>query len=451
QASAQQRSEFSNTNLKLQQEIGKTLHSLLLQRILQAADDIQGGFGNQAKFPMVAQLNYLLSAYQQQPQDQIAHFLLVTLEQMASQGLRDHIGGGFFRYTVDPDWQTPHFEKMLYDNAQLASLYLDAAKVFKRQDFELIGRDTLDFMLREMSIEKGGMVASLSAVDEHNVEGGYYLWSKQALEKSLTKQEYDIVYLLWGLQAASHFEAGYLPVYAISPDQAAKTLGKDVDEVMRLLSGIRTKLYTARQSRVVPVDDKQLAAWNGLALSAMIKGAQLTDGKSYRRAAQKLRHFLANRLWDGRRLVRATSGFNEIAPAGLEDYAYAARGLLEWALFENSEQDQQLAKQWLNIAWQRFYTSTGWQLSDQLSLPNVFGSIVVEDNPMPSPSASLIGTSLQVAELTHDERLKQLAIGALAVSQDWLKQQPFAYPTQIKLLASLQSLPAQNSFERAKK
>jgi uncharacterized protein YyaL (SSP411 family) len=364
---------------------------------------------------------------------------------MASQGLRDHIGGGFFRYTVDPDWQTPHFEKMLYDNAQLASLYLEAAKVFNRPDFEAIGRDTLDFMLREMKTEKGGMVASLSAVDGNNVEGGYYLWSKEALQQLLTEQEYDTVYWLWNLEAPAHFEAGYLPHYAITPDQAAKKLSVEVDEVMSRLESLRAKLYAARQSRVVPVDDKQLAAWNGLALSALIKGAQLQDGEKYRQAAQKVRHFLVSGMWDGNRLVRAKSGTNEVAPAGLEDYAYAAQGLLQWALFSNSKADQQLAKQWVSIAWQQFYTSTGWRLSDQLSLPNVFGSIVLQDNPMPSPSASLIETSLQLAELGNDVSLRERAIGALAVSQEVVKQQPFAYATQIKLLANAQVTQAREA------
>jgi hypothetical protein len=198
-------------------------------------------------------------------------------------------------------------------------------------------------------------------------------------------------------------------------------------------------LYSARQSRVIPVDDKQLTAWNGLTLSAMVKGAQLSHGEKYRRAAQKLRQFLVNQMWNGRRLVRAKSGADEIAPGGLEDYAYAAQGLLQWAWFVNNDQDQQLAEQWVNIAWQRFYTSTGWQLSDRLRLPDVFGSIVVQDNPMPSPSASIIETTLQLAERNNDTDLRQRAIGALAVSQEILKKQPFVYATQVRVLSQWQT------------
>ena len=454
QASAQRRSQpaTATTEVKLPPGLGETLHTLLLQQVLQAADVVQGGFGDQAKFPMPAQLEFLISAYQQQPSSQIAHFVQLTLEQMASQGLRDHIGGGFFRYTVDPDWQTPHFEKMLYDNAQLASLYLRAAKVFGRRDFEIIATDTLDFMLRELSTEKGGMVASLSAVDNHNVEGGYYLWSKPALRQRLTEEEYAIVSALWNLDAASHFDAGYLPVYAVSPEQVAKELAMDLGEVMNVLASVRSKLYAARQSRTVPVDDKQLSAWNALALSALVQGAQLSGGEKYRQAAQKLRNFLVNRMWDGKRLVRARTDSREIASAGLEDYAYGAQALLQWALYNKSSnnssnkknnnanyrQDQQLAQQWIRIAWERFYTATGWQLSDQLSLPGVFGSIVFEDNPMPSPAAIVIETSLQLADLTDNAQLRQRAVSALAVSQELLKNQPFAYATQIESLAKLQ-------------
>jgi len=143
------------------------------------------------------------------------------------------------------------------------------------------------------------------------------------------------------------------------------------------------------------------------------------------------------RLWDGRRLVRAKSAGNDIAAAGLEDYAYAAQGLLQWAQLTNSQQDRQLARLWIDIAWERFYTATGWRLSDQLSLPGVLGQMAFEDNPMPSPAAVVIDTSLQLAQSADDAKLRQRAINALAVSQEVLKTQPFAHATQIQLLANL--------------
>jgi uncharacterized protein YyaL (SSP411 family) len=247
--------------------------------------------------------------------------------------------------------------------------------------------------------------------------------------------------MLWNLEAPSHFDAGYLPVQAMSPDQVAKKLDKELNTVMNVLVSVRAKLYAARQSRTVPVDDKQLTAWNALALSALVEAAQRKEGETYRRAAQKIRNFLVNRMWDGKRLVRAKSAGKTIAAAGLEDYAYAAQALLQWSLFDknaNSRDDRQLARHWINLAWQRFYTATGWRLSDQLSLPGVFGSIAFEDNPMPSPSAVVIQTSLHLADLTDDQQLRQRAVNTLAISQALLKNQPFAYATQIGLFAKLQ-------------
>jgi len=440
QAVLQQQAALPVSTRHLQAGIGKALHAEATQSVMQVADEVLGGFGDQAKFPMIAQLNYLLGGIGSQSTNRVSQFLQLTLEQMATQGLRDHIGGGFFRYTVDPDWQTPHFEKMLYDNAQLACLYLDAAKVFNRRDFEAIGKETLNFMLREMSGKNGAMVSSLSAVDDHNIEGGFYLWSRETLKNLLTEKEYQVAELLWNLQQPTHFDAGYLPRHAMNPDQVAAQLGLSPERVMNILVKAQSKLFAARKSRVVPVDRKQLAAWNGLALSALVKGAQLADGDKYRQAALGLRDFLVNELWDGRELARAKSGGSKIAAAGLDDYAYAAQGLLQWAQLTGNRADRRLARRWIDIAWQRFYTSGGWRLSDHTKLPGILGQVVVEDNPMPSPSATIIGVSLRLAELDPDDALKRQAVSALAISQEVLKKQPFAYVTQVQLIAAFEGV-----------
>jgi uncharacterized protein YyaL (SSP411 family) len=153
----------------------------LVSMALQNADDIHGGFGNQNKFPSVPQLQFLLNQYMRKPDDNIREILELTLDQMAAHGLFDHIGGGFFRYTVDPDWETPHFEKMLYDNALLARLYLRAAVALSRNDYLVVAGKTLDFMMREMTDVSGALYASFSAVDDQDIEGGYYLWDDEEL------------------------------------------------------------------------------------------------------------------------------------------------------------------------------------------------------------------------------------------------------------------------------
>lgn len=148
------------------------------------ADNMSGGFGEQNKFPSYPQLNLMLTVYKNNPSKELEEFLVLTLSKMASQGLYDQLGGGFYRYTVDPLWQVPHFEKMLYDNALLASLYIDAAKIFNNKMFEKVAKDTLDFLLSTFRSKQGAYIASLSALDDKDVEGGYYLWQRTELKKN---------------------------------------------------------------------------------------------------------------------------------------------------------------------------------------------------------------------------------------------------------------------------
>ncbi|MGD8927195.1 MAG: DUF255 domain-containing protein, partial [Thioalkalispiraceae bacterium] len=163
------------------------------------ADDLQGGYGQENKFPSVPQLNTLLTIYERKPNAQIKQFLKITLDNMAAQGLRDQLGGGFFRYVVDPNWQIPHFEKMLYDNALLAGLYYRAAGILAEPEYKNVANQTLDFILQELNTDSGAFAASLSAIDNKGIEGGYYLWDKEELTTILSDQEWKVVSLYWGL------------------------------------------------------------------------------------------------------------------------------------------------------------------------------------------------------------------------------------------------------------
>ena len=194
---AQASIELGDSEKIIKTQITKTFKDKLKQNFLDQAfnqaDEMQGGFGEQSKFPLVPQLDVLLDIYQQNKSERLAKFLRLTLNVMASQGLRDQLGGGFYRYAVDPGWQVPHFEKMLYDNALLASLYLKAAKILNEKDYEQIGRETLDFILEEMSDNTGAFMASMSAIDDKNVEGGYYLWDMEQLAEILDRDEVNVI------------------------------------------------------------------------------------------------------------------------------------------------------------------------------------------------------------------------------------------------------------------
>jgi len=430
QAASQLKAESKLLESELEEGLGERLSVRFLQQAMSIMDDLSGGFGEQNKFPMSPQLQFLLSRYEQKPDASLKAFMELTFDQMATQGLRDQIGGGFFRYTVDPDWQTPHFEKMLYDNALLATLYLHAASAFRRRDYEAIARETLDFMIRELKAKDGALMASLSAVDGAGVEGGFYLWEESTLRALLEKKAFEVVELLWNMEEKPTFEAGYLPRQVISPDTVAKKLGISTEAVMQTLASAQLLLFKVRQERHVPVDNKQLAAWNGLALSAFVAGAKLKQGGKYREAARQVRDYLVNTLWDGKSIARARHRLGQLGEETLEDYVFAAQGLFHWARLTNSKADLRLVRQWLTLAWQRFYSPTGWRLSSNSLLPYDFGAAVVDDGPLPSPSAALIKLTLEVVG-ESDQTLKGKAVAAMRVGHDLLQQQVFDFPGQI--------------------
>ena len=415
-------------------QLAQTLANDFVKQALQVADELSGGFGDQSKFPMTPQLNALLNHYQRTHEKQLKVFLELTLDQMATQGMRDHIGGGFFRYTVDPTWQTPHFEKMLYGNAALALLYLRAATLLQRPDYNGVARETLNFMIRELQIDKGAMASSLSAVDNRNMEGGYYLWNEDTLKALLNDNEFEVLYLLWGMEEKPRFEAGYLPRHAMTPDNVAKKLGVNVDDVMAIIGRAQGKLFKARQQRSIPMDSKQLAGWNGLALQAFVEAAKRPSGKKFRTTAQQIRDYLVEELWNGKTLQRAKDKQQLLGEELLEDYVFAARGLWKWYELTGNDEDLELVKRWVDIAWRRFYGDNGWQFTDRPLLPGNFGNAVIEDAPLPSVSAALIRLTWELAQRDHDKQLQDRVKQALSIGHGLVRDNPFYFPSQIEAM-----------------
>ena len=422
------------TQVIITAELAREFEKLFLHQNYTLADEMQGGFGQQNKFPSVPQLQLLLEIYQHRPKPRLKNFLQTTLNQMASQGLRDHLGGGFFRYCVDPGWQVPHFEKMLYDNALLAELYLNAAQLFKSDLYKSIGLETLDFMLRDMATAKGGLAASLSAVDDMGIEGGYYLWEQQELGRVLTKNELAVANLVWQLEGPADVEHGQHLVQAGNIELVAELLKKNKPRVLSLLNSAQAKLRQARAKRHVPKDSKRIAAWNGLALSALVKGMRVGDQNKYLAAAQALKDDILASLWDGKQLARVAGKQGRLGEGGLEDYAYVAKGLLAWAQMTGSASDWKMLETIIRQAWQRFYSKDGWLLSDKMLLRYGAGQAAIADGPMPSSSAVLIGTSLQLAGHLRDRKLQQMSLLALSSGHAAIRQEPFWFAGHIGLL-----------------
>ncbi len=384
----------------------------LRQQALSYGDLLAGGFGRQTRFPMAPNLQVLLQLQAGDPEPELGDFLRLTLDTISGKGLRDHLGGGFFRYTVDPDWSTPHFEKMLYTQALLIPVFLQAAEILGEPRYRLVARDTLGFLVREMRVDSGGYIASFSAVDDAGIEGGYYLWTSRELESLLTPDELGLVVQIWGLDAVPMNEAGQLPVEAQTLAEAAKALGLDSASAGRLLSSARSKLLAARSGRSLPVDGKQLAGWNGLALSALVAGAEAFDDAELKAAARSLRDYLVERLWDGKQLHRARSGGKGIGRVAISDYAYVARGLLDWSVLSGDRADRWLALKMVEVAWQAFRAEGGWRQDAAPLLPSVPPEAAFSDGPLPSPSAVLVELALALGDAELVEKARQALKGA---------------------------------------
>ena len=421
---------------QLSQQLAEDYAKYLLNHTFALADELQGGFGQQNKFPSVPQLEVLLAEYQRTKQQRLGDFLQLTLDQMASQGLNDQLGGGFFRYTVDPGWQIPHFEKMLYDNAQLARLYLQAASVFPHKDYQAVAYRTLDFMLHELATPQGALAASLSAVDGQGVEGGYYLWQEAELTRLLTQAEVQVAKLAWGISGAPQLEAGHHFTQAMGLQQVARQLEQPLPAVKANLMSAQQKLLQARTQRTLPKDSKKIAAWNGLALSALALAAAQSGGERYRVAATRLRDYLTKVLWDGQQLQRVMTATGPVGRAGLEDYAYVAQGLLDWSEVTNRKQDRELALRMAQQAWQRFYGEQGWQLTDAMWLRYGVGDTLLPDGAMPAPSDILIATSLRL----NDKTLVRQAVRAMSVGDTAITLGPFWHATRIGVIRQYQEI-----------
>lgn len=429
-----------STSTSLPSDLALGMMDIFVNQSFSYSDDMQGGFGQENKFPSVPKLETLLAIYQRKPNEQIKQYLTLTLDNMASQGLRDQLGGGFYRYVVDPGWQIPHFEKMLYDNALLASLYYKAAIVLDEPAYQHIANETLDFILDELNTSSAAFAASLSAVDDKGIEGGYYLWDRNQLKEILNKDELKVVSLWWGLQGGPDLEDGHHLVQATSLRDLASELKRSKSDLTKLIESARAKMLQARMQRVLPKDNKVLTAWNGLTLTALVEGANRSSDPSYKNAAAKLVNYIHKQLWDvkSQTLQRARGVKGSLGEGGLEDYAYVAQGLLAWWQLEKKPHDQQLLEGIINQAWSRFYGQQGWRLAENMLLKYGAGQTMVSDGPLPSPSAVLIDTTYRYALLTNNKQLQRQALQALNVGLKQLQSEGFWYATQIKAIMSVQ-------------
>ena len=283
-----------------------------------------GGFGfseenaQQPKFPEPSNLVFLIDRVRRTAGEDAKRMLTLTLERMAQGGIHDHIGGGFHRYSVDRYWRIPHFEKMLYDNGQLLTVYAEAYELTKREDFATVALEIADFVLREMTEPAGGFYSALDAESEGE-EGRFYVWTRQDAERTLTPEEFQAFAAAYGFAGEPNFEERfYLPLLSAEANPPENW------------SAIRAKLLAARGKRPRPkTDTKILTADNGLMITGLADAGRILQEPRYTEAAEKAANFvLTNLRTKDHRLMRTYGGGQARLNGYVTDYAYFIESLL---------------------------------------------------------------------------------------------------------------------------
>jgi len=312
-------------------------------------DDEYGGFGSGgAKFPMPGRIDLLMRAYARSGRDAALRAATGTLDGMARGGMYDQIGGGFHRYAVDPSWTVPHFEKMLYDNAELPLAYLDGYRLTGDPAYARVATETLGFLDRELRHEDGGFFSTLDARSappesrrggtsgngsEHaDVEGAFYVWTPAEVDAVLDEPAASLAKDRYGIRSGGNFERGTtVPTVAASVEELAEEHEMPADEVREALTEARVALFEARESRPRPArDEKVLASWNGRAISAFASAGGAL-GEPYADIAREALDFCRDRLYDEASgdLARRWLDGDVRGPGYLDDYAFLARGALD--------------------------------------------------------------------------------------------------------------------------
>ena len=399
------------------------------RQIERSYDPKEGGFGSAPKFPRPVTLNFLSRFYARDPKSesgkQALEMALFTLRKMAAGGMHDHLGGGFHRYSVDRYWHVPHFEKMLYDQAQLALAYLDAFQITQDQQYQSVARDILDYVARDMTSKEGGFFSAEDADSffehgkpEHG-EGAFYIWTKKEIDAALGDAA-EIFDFHYGVQAHGNAPEGSDPqdefrgknilIERHTIAETAKQFKKSEDEIRQSLERSRKKLFAIRAKRPRPhLDDKIIAAWNGLMISAYARAAQVLDEPRYLETATRAAKFLRANLYDekSKLLFRNYRDGRSAVEGFADDYAFVIQGLLdlyeasfdvEWLKFATQLQETQ-DRLFFDDKNGGYFTTSGKDASVLLRMK--------DDNDSAEPAASSVAALnlLRLSQIYDDKQI----------------------------------------------
>ena len=407
------------------------------QHISQEFDEREGGVGHAPKFPQPMAWEFLLRFWKHSGNPRALDMARLTLQRMARGGIYDQLGGGFHRYSVDNHWLVPHFEKMLYDNGQLASLYLHGWLATGDHEYRRVVEETLDYLLREMTHEAGGFFSAQDA-DSEGVEGKFFVWSPAEIRAALPDAAMaEAALAFWGVNDGANFEGRNILFVPRAPEEVAQQLGSSTARLAELIAASRRILYAQRDKRVHPgLDDKVLAAWNGLALTAFAEAGRVLGRADYIAAAVRNAEFLTTAMVDAGRLLRSWKDGQARIKGYLEDYALVGTGLLTLyeATFDRRwlDESRRLAEQALSLFWdadKEVFFDTGTDQEALVVRPrNLF------DNAVPSGSSVAIEWLLHLGVFFGEPRYETMALKALRPMADLMRRYPTGFARYLSAL-----------------
>jgi len=413
-------------------------------------DKIHGGFGTAPKFPPATGLSLLLRCYRRSGDAQTLAMVTQTLDMMAAGGIYDHIGGGFARYSTDTRWLVPHFEKMLYDNALLARIYVEAYQVTKTPLYRHVASDVLEYVIREMTGPAGGFYSATDA-DSEGVEGKFFVWTPADVRAALQNDEEARRFCeLYDITEGGNWEHTNIPNRLRPIEDVARQLNLTADELRESAARAKPILYRARQKRIPPdLDDKVITSWNGMMLSAMAEATRVFGEDRYLNQAQRTADFLltVHRQRDGR-LLRTSRAGRAHLNAYLEDYAYLAEGLLDIYEAGSNEQYLRAAEQlagflmtdFLDREHGGFFTTA--EHHESLILRSREGT----DGAVPSANAVAASALARLSFHFDQQNWRDSAIGAVRAYGRHIARSPRAFAKSLAVTDFLTEGPVELTF-----
>ena len=429
--------ESITTNLQQMGVVSRGKNDLKAEWIDQAAQELKerfdstwGGFGSAPKFPPSMALMLLLRKWKRSRDQEWLKMVEVTLQRMALGGLYDQLGGGFHRYSVDNYWLIPHFEKMLYDNALLSRVYLEAYQATGSALYRSVVGDTLDYALREMTRPSGGFYSAQDA-DSEGEEGKFFVWRPEEIEGVLGKEEAEVFCRFYSVTEEGNFEGKTSALFIQKPPRVfVEELGITEEKLFEVLRRGRAKLFAERERRTKPgLDDKILTSWNGLMIGSMALTGRILEHPPYVEEAGKAADFILNNMRDERGLLRShregVSKFN----AYLDDYAFLIVGLVD--LYESSFEPRwiriasDLAREMISRYWDDGEGAFFFTAHDHERL--IVRKKMTQDGAIPSGNSMAALGLLKLAKLSGEMEFAEYGEGVLRSFGEYLGRAPAAF------------------------